>query len=97
MLIQPADKVFSSQMCVAFQHLHALVSADGGNLLIRKTGLNKSAHGFMAQVMKAKVLQTLLALDRLPHPIELVRSPITISTRFSKEDQIRIFRPRRDC
>ena len=59
--------------------------AYGGDFLIRKTGLYKSAHGLMAQVMEAKVLQTLLALDRLPHPIKLVRPPFTIAPRFTEK------------
>ena len=71
------------------------MTAYGGNFLIRETGLDKSAHGLMTQVMKAKVLQPLLTLDCLPHPIKLVRSPFTISTRFTEKDQIRIFRSRR--
>ena len=78
-------------MRVALQHLHALMAADGGNFLIRKSGLDKSAHGLMTQVMEAKILQTLLSLDRLPHPIKLVRPPLTIATWFTEEDQIRIF------
>src|SRR5260370_41468421 len=71
------------------------MSAYWGNFLIRKTGLYKSAHGLMTQVMEAKVLQTLLTLDRLPHAIKLVRPPFTIATRFTKKDQIRIFGSRR--
>ena len=92
-MIQTHDQIFSSQMSVAFQHLHALVAANCGNFLVRESCLNKSTHGFMSQVMKAKVLQSLHFLDSLPHPVELVRSPNTITTRFSEEDQIRIFRP----
>ena len=44
---------------------------------------------------EAKVLQTLLTLDRLPHAIKLVRPPFTIAARFTKKDQIRIFGSRR--
>ena len=68
--------------------------AYGRNFLIRKTGLDKSAHGLMTQVMKAKIFQPLLTLDRLPHPIKLVRPPFSIATWFTEKDQIRIFRSR---
>ncbi len=38
-LIQFACQVFSAQVCVALQHLHRLVPANGGHLLIRQAAL----------------------------------------------------------
>jgi hypothetical protein len=40
--------------------------AYGGNFLVRKTSLDKSAHGLMTQVMKAKVLQILPTSYKYP-------------------------------
>ena len=71
------------------------MSAYCGNFLIRETGLYKSAHGLMTQVMEAKVLQALLTLDLLPHPIKLVRPPLTIATRLTEKDQVCTFRSSR--
>ena len=46
-LVQAGNEILSAQMRVALQHLHALMTADCRNLLIRKARFNKSAHGLM--------------------------------------------------
>lgn len=44
-------------MRIPFEHLHAFVAADRGNLLISKTRLNQSANSLMSQVVEMQIYQ----------------------------------------
>jgi hypothetical protein len=46
--IELFNQILCPQMRVAFEHLHRLVAADGGDFLIRESGFNKAADGLMA-------------------------------------------------
>ena len=85
-LVHTCHEIFSSKMRVALEHLHGLVTANSGYLLVRKSGLHETADGFMAKIMKPKIGHALLSFDRLPHAIELIGTPLSVSTRLSKKD-----------
>ena len=52
-LVEPCNQVDRAQMSVPLQHLHALVTADGGHFLVVQTGLDEPTDRFVPQVVKS--------------------------------------------
>ena len=50
--VKPGDQILGAQVCVPFQHLHALVAAYGGHFLVVQAGLNETTDSFVTQVVK---------------------------------------------
>jgi hypothetical protein len=57
-LVQLRYEVLGTQMGVALKHLHALVPTDRGHFLVAQPGLDQTADGLVAQVMKAEIAAT---------------------------------------
>lgn len=77
------------------QHLHRLVATDRGDLLIRQSGLDQPADGFMAQVMKAEVIKAGLLLRLIPELGVGVGAALAVPARLTEEHQVAVERAHR--
>lgn len=75
-------------MHIMFEHLHRLVAADGGYLLIAQASFHKPANSLVPQVMKVEVLKACRSLGISPCFVEQVGASYAIPTGFGEERQL---------
>jgi hypothetical protein len=91
-MIELSHQILSTQVRISLQHLHRLMTADRGDLLVRKSCFHKPAYGFMSEVVEADIREALFTLDIQPHRIELVGVAFAITSGLTVEDQVCVFR-----